>query len=79
MLKAIKKFVLDRRKESDHPERRQVVKKDHPSEVGSVPEVAAEVAESGDEEPAAALSVLGRVKWFNPSKGYGSSCSQMER
>jgi len=27
MLKAIKKFVLDRRKDPDHPERRQVVKK----------------------------------------------------
>jgi CspA family cold shock protein len=70
MLKAIKKFVLDRRKDADLV-RRQVVHEDHASEVGSVSEAPAEVAESRDEEPAAALPVLGRVKWFSRSKGYG--------
>jgi cold shock protein len=70
MLKAIKKFVLDRRRDAD-PERRQVVEEDHTGEVGSVSEARAEVAEPRDEEPAAALPVLGKVKWYDPNKRYG--------
>jgi len=70
MLKAIKKFVLDRRRDAD-AERRQVVAEDHPKAVGCVYEAHADVAEPPHEEPAAAPPVLGKVKWYDPDKHYG--------
>ena len=70
MLKAIKKFVLDHRRNAN-PEKRQVIEEDHPSEVGSVSQAPAEVAEPRQDEPAAALPVLGKVKWYDPNKRYG--------
>ena len=70
MLKAIKKFVLDRRRDAD-AERRQVVAEDHPKAVGSVYQAHADVAEPPHEEPAAAPPVLAKVKWYDLSKHYG--------
>jgi len=67
MLKAIKKFVLDRRRDAD-AERLQVVEKDHPKAVGSAYEAHTDVAEPPHEEPAAAPPVLGKVKWYDPSQ-----------
>ena len=70
MLKAIKKFVVDHRRDANH-EKRPVIEEDHPGEVGSVSNATAEVAEPRDDEPAAALPVLGKVKWYDPNKRYG--------
>ena len=70
MLKAIKKFVRDRRRDAD-AERRQVVAEDHPKAVGCVYEAHADVAEPPHEEPAAAPPVLGKVKWYDLDKHYG--------
>jgi cold shock protein len=70
MLKAIRKLVLERRRDPDR-RKGQVVEADHPEAVGSVYEGHADVAEPPHEESAAAQPVLGKVKWYDPNKHYG--------
>lgn len=70
MLKAIRKFLLERRRDVDR-RKEQVVEKDRPSDVDRASEAPAEIAESRHEEPVAPLPVLGKVKWYDPNKRYG--------
>ena len=83
MLKAIRKFVFERRR--DIRQEQQPVEDQHPSDPSSSSEVAVEPARPQSEEPSEVtveaarpqseeppeMPVRGRVKWFNPAKRFG--------
>jgi cold shock protein len=66
---AIKKFVLERARDF-RQRRRSVVEEDGYDQPSSNSDVPVQFAEPQFEEPSG-LAVRGKVKWFNPSKGYG--------
>jgi CspA family cold shock protein len=69
MLKAIRKFVLERSR--DIRQRPQEVVEEHaPSDPSGNSDVALEVARPQSEEPSE-MPVRGKVKWFNPTKRFG--------
>lgn len=68
MLKTIRKFVLERRR-NVHQRRRQVVGEEDTSEPPEVSEAPQQPAEP-ELEPSAP-TVWGKVKWYNPAKRYG--------
>jgi CspA family cold shock protein len=70
MLKAIRKFVLGRRRDADRTKSR-VVEEKRSTDVESAFEAPAEVAEPRDQEAAAALPVSGKVKWYDLNRRYG--------
>ncbi len=69
MLKAIRKFVLERSREIRQGPQ-QAVEEHGSSDLSSNSEVALEVTEPRSEDPSEA-SVRGTVKWFNPNKRFG--------
>jgi CspA family cold shock protein len=69
MLKAIRKFVFERRRDIRQAQQR-VVEEHDSSDPSSSPDVASEVAEPRSEEPPE-MPVRGKVKWFNPAKRFG--------
>jgi cold shock protein len=69
MLKAIRKFVLERRRDI-RQELPQDVEEHDTGNPSSDPGVALEMAEPQPEEPSDA-PVRGKVKWFNPNKRFG--------
>jgi cold shock protein len=69
VLKAIRKFVFERRRDIRQAPQRVV--EDHgSSDPSSSPDVALEVARPQSEEPSK-MPVRGKVKWFNPTKRFG--------
>jgi cold shock protein len=73
MLKAIRKFVLQRSKDVQQ-RRRQVVEDDDASKPQSDSEITLQLAEPQPAKPLAepaAQPVSGKVKWYNPDKRYG--------
>jgi cold shock protein len=69
MLKAIRKFVLERTRDI-HQRRRQVVEDNDAKDPRSDSEIPLELAEPQVDEPSA-LPVWGKVKWYNRDKRYG--------
>ena len=65
----IRKFVLEKGRDFGQ-RRRRVVEKDSFGQLPSNSDVPLRFAEPQFEEPSG-LAVQGKVKWFNPSKGYG--------
>ena len=65
----IKKFVLEKGRDF-RQRRRRVVEEDSFDQLPSKSDVPLRFAEPQFEEPSG-LAVQGKVKWFNPSKGYG--------
>jgi CspA family cold shock protein len=65
----IRKFVLEKGRDF-RQRRRRVVEEDIFDQLPSKSDVPLRLAEPQFEEPSG-LAVQGRVKWFNPSKGYG--------
>jgi cold shock protein len=65
----IRKFVLERGRDF-RQRRRRVVEEDSFDQLPSKSDVPLRFAEPQFEEPSG-LAVQGKVKWFNPSKGYG--------
>jgi cold shock protein len=65
----IRKFVLERGRDF-RQRRRRVVEEDSFDQLPSNSDVPRQFAEPQFEEPSG-LAVQGKVKWFNPSKGYG--------
>ena len=69
MLKAIRKFVFERRRDIGQAPPR-VVEEQGSGDPPSSSETAAEVAGAQSEEPSE-MPVRGTVKWFNPAKRFG--------
>jgi len=69
MLKAIRKFVFERRRDIGQAPQR-VVEEQGPSDPSSSSDAAVEVAGAQSEEPSE-MPVRGTVKWFNPAKRFG--------
>jgi CspA family cold shock protein len=69
MLKAIRNFVVERRREI-HRRGRPSVAEDDTRQPREISEVPAQPAEPRLDEPSA-QPVWGRVKWYNPDKRYG--------
>jgi|SRR5882724_7714250 len=69
MLKAIRKFVLQRSRDI-HQGRPQIVEEDDAVDSRSEPEVAPQPTDPQLDEPSAP-AVWGKVKWYNPDKRYG--------
>jgi cold shock protein len=65
----IRKFVLERGRDF-RQRRRRVVEEDSFDQLPSNSDVPLQFAEPQFEEPSG-VAVQGKVKWFNPSKGYG--------
>ena len=70
----IRKFVLERGRDF-RQRRRRVVEEDSFDQPPSNSDVPLQFAEPQFEEPSG-VAVQGKVKWFNPSKGTGSSSSR---
>jgi len=68
MLKVIRKFVFERRR--DIRQEQQPVEDQRPSDPPSSSDVAVAAARTQSEEPSE-MPVRGRVKWFNPAKRFG--------
>ena len=69
MLKAIRKFVFERRRDIRQAQQ-PVVEEQGSGDPSSNSEVASEVAGPRSEEPSE-MPVRGKVKWFNPAKRFG--------
>jgi len=69
MLKAIRKFVFERRRDVRQAQQRVAEEQDS-SDPSSSSDVALEVAQPQDEDPSE-MPVYGKVKWFNPTKRFG--------
>jgi len=69
MLKAIRKFVFERRRDIRQAQQR-VVEEHGSSDPSSNADVALEIARPQSEEPSE-TPVHGKVKWFNPTKRFG--------
>src|SRR5262249_17259060 len=65
-----KEIVLERRRIDVHQRRRQIVENDDTMASRDASDASQHSAEAQLEEPSAP-AVQGKVKWYNPAKGYG--------